>query len=176
MGATFCNGSQLMVLCPIQGSTFCQPPDGGSWQLAMAPEGQQCCCQGTVVPFFKVIWQSQLLFKLPTPEPFSHCFFKGLSRSFFNVLFQGPFSRKCLFQGKLFYNGQGNYNYTSGFKKKHFQAKSCSMQIQTLPHIVMQHAVTGQHLQQQQQHIFSPMILCHALCWQAVAANYTPKS
>ena len=108
MGATLGNCNQLMVLCPIQGNTFCQPPDGGSWQLAMAPKGQQCCCQGSAVTFFKgLIQNSQLLFKLPNPEPFSNCFFKPyLALPWNATLLEGVlFSRKTLFQGNTVLEG-----------------------------------------------------------------------
>ena len=116
MGATLGNCNQLMVLCPIQGNTFCQPPDGGSWQLAMAPKGQQCCCQGSAVTFFEgFIQNSQLLFKLPTPEPFSNCFFKPYLALPWNatllegVLFQEkPFFKDIPFSRESFLQWQGN--------------------------------------------------------------------
>ena len=74
--------------------------------LPMAPKGQQCCCQGSAVTFFKVFIQnSQLLFKLPNPEPFSNCFFKPyLALPWNATLLEGVlFSRKTLFQGNTFF-------------------------------------------------------------------------
>ena len=111
IGATLGNRSQVMVLCPIQGSTFCQPPDGGSWQLAMAPKGQQCCCQGTGVPFSRgssripgscSSCQPLSLLTIAFPSPTLECY--PFRRAPFSMSFvkKDPFSRKCLSREYLF--------------------------------------------------------------------------